>query len=77
MPSHAERIDIPQERQVLVRTCRIATCGLLRDLLELIRGEVRRVGDGSQTWDERCLDVADGGPVDAVEKGVVFDLFDG
>lgn len=38
--------DEPQERQVLVRAARIGARRLFGGLLELVRREVRRIGDG-------------------------------
>ena len=70
-------IHVPQEGEILARTSGVGTNGLVWHLLELVCGEIRSVCDGPKTGDERRLDVADGGPVDAVEEGVVLDLIDG
>lgn len=72
-----DRSDIPKESQILVGPRRVPAGGFLWDLLELVRREVRRVGNRPQTGHERRLDVADDGPVYAVEEGVVSDLVHG
>ena len=68
---------VPEEREVLARTCGVPAHGFVRDLLELFCGEVRGVGDGAQAGDEGRLDVPDSLPVDAVEEGMLLDLLYG
>ncbi len=69
--------NAPKEGEVLVSSGRIRVHRLVRYLLELVCGEVRRICDRTQARDEGRLDVPDGYPVDAVEEGVVLDLLDG
>lgn len=66
--------DIPEEREVLVRTAVVGIGGLLGSLVELVCREVRRVRDRAQIRHEGGVDVANSVPVDTVEKRVAFDL---
>lgn len=72
---YMSRDHAPQECEIFVRAGRVRADGLLWHLLELVRGEVRRVGDGLEAGYERRVDLADRGPVHAVEERMVFDLF--
>ena len=51
--------------------------GLIGDILQILSREVRCVGDRAKVRDKGRVDVSDSFPVDAVEEGMRFDVFDG
>lgn len=66
---HSGHPRVPQEREVLLRVLPALRHRLLSlRLIDLVRGEVGRVRPASQVRHEGRIDIADGGPVDAVEE---------
>ena len=66
--------NVPQESQLLVGFSGISTDRFVRNLVQLVRREIRRIRDRPQPRDERCLDIPDRRPIHPIEERMFLEL---
>ena len=70
-----EQGNVPQESQLLVGSSGISTRRLVRNLVQLVRREIRGIRDRPQPGNERCLYIPDRGPIHPIEERMFLDVF--
>ncbi len=62
-------VCVAQEGQIFASDANICTCWSLWYVLVIFCWEVTCICDTLQLWDERSIDLTDGGPIDARKEG--------